>query len=130
MEKDVDLVAVQRDILRMSHGGLYFQCCCSMYKTRYIMSKAPIRSSIESKLTAAFNPIRLVIDDQSHMHRGHAGVADAVQAETHFSVEIVSNHFKSMNRVQRQREVNKVLDEEFKNGLHALALSCKVPEDL
>ena len=93
------------------------------------MSKGPIYASIESKLTSAFNPIRLVIEDQSHMHRGHAGVQDAKQAETHFSVELVSDMFRSMNRVQRQREVNKVLSDEFQKGLHALSLTCKTSDE-
>jgi stress-induced morphogen len=93
------------------------------------MSKGPIYSSIESKLNAAFNPIKLVIEDQSHMHRGHAGVQDAKQSETHFSIELVSDMFKPLNRVQRQREVNKVLSDEFEKGLHALSLTCKTTEE-
>ena len=89
----------------------------------------PIYNAIESKLTAAFAPVKLVIADQSHMHRGHAGVRDATTQETHFSVEIVSDKFTSMNRVQRQRAVNALFKEEFDNGLHALSLSCKAPNE-
>lgn len=108
--------------------GVYYSFC-SMILRRSLMSKGPIYSSIESKLNAAFNPTRLIIEDQSYMHRGHAAVQDAKQAETHFSVELVSDKFKTMNRVQRQREVNKVLDEEFQNGLHALSLICRTSDE-
>jgi len=93
------------------------------------MSKGPLYTSIESKLTQAFSPAKLAIDDQSHMHRGHAGVKDAHSKETHFSVEIISDHFNGMNRVQRQRAVNALLKQEYDHGLHALSLSCKTKDE-
>ncbi len=92
-------------------------------------SRGPIHSSIESKLQSAFAPTKLVVDDQSHMHRGHAGVQGAHTKETHFSVDIISDHFNGMNRVQRQRAVNALLKQEFDQGLHALSLSCKTTKE-
>ena len=63
------------------------------------------------------------------MNRGHAGVRDATVQETHFNVEIVSEHFRDKNRVERQRMVNSLLKDDFDNGLHALALSCKTIDE-
>jgi stress-induced morphogen len=92
-------------------------------------SKGPIHTSIEHKIRTAFAPVKLVIDDQSHMHRGHAGVQGTHTKETHFSVDIISDHFNGMNRVQRQRAVNALLKQEFEEGLHALSLSCKTTKE-
>ena len=63
------------------------------------------------------------------MHRGHAGVQDAATNETHFSIELVSAVFRGVNRVKRHRMVHEVLTDEFHDGLHALALTCKAPEE-
>ena len=90
----------------------------------------PLYNAITEKLTKSLNPARLVVTDESHMHRGHAGVQGATTKETHFNVEIVSEQFNNVNRVQRQRLVNNLLKDEFDNGLHALALSCKSPDEV
>lgn len=93
------------------------------------MSNRPFFSSITEKLTNSLAPVKLVVNDDSHMHRGHAGVKDASIPETHFSIEVVSEKFAGVGRVQRQRMVNNLLSDEFANGLHAVALSCKTPEE-
>ena len=93
------------------------------------MSLRPLYTSITTKLTSAFAPIRLVVNDDSHMHKGHAGVQDAASKETHFSIELVSAAFQGVNRVRRHRMVHEVLSDEFHDGLHALALMCKAPEE-
>lgn len=45
--------------------------------------------------------------------------------ETHFRALIVSDAFKGLTAVQRHKKVFALLDEEFKNGLHALSLDLK-----
>jgi stress-induced morphogen len=40
-------------------------------------------------------------------------------------VEIISDAFKGMNPVQCHRTVYGILDEELKNGVHALSLKAK-----
>ena len=47
--------------------------------------------------------------------------------ETHYSVEIVSEAFAGLSRVQVQRAVMMVLQKEFDTGLHALALKAAAP---
>lgn len=98
--------------------------------TRVLMaSEKPLYTSITKKLSEVFNPVILTVNDDSHMHRGHVGVQGSATSETHFAVEIVSEAFSGVNRVQRQRLVNKVLEEEFNRGLHALAITCKAPSE-
>jgi BolA protein len=81
---------------------------------------------IESKL-GALNPLLVVVEDESAAHRGHGGWREG--GETHFKVTVVSADFVGMNRVARQRRVYKLLEAEFADGLHALALTALSPEE-
>lgn len=83
------------------------------------------RSRIEEILTEAFTPVSLVILDDSAKHAGHAGAAPG--GETHYSVEIVAEAFEGLSRVQVQRTVMMVLQNEFDTGLHALSLKATAP---
>lgn len=83
---------------------------------------------IRSALQARFAPIRLDVVDDSHLHAGHAGAAPG--GETHYSVLLVSDAFMGMNRVARSRAVHAALDDEFRLGLHALALTLRAPTEV
>jgi len=84
-----------------------------------------VASAIESKLTQAFQPERLVVEDQSHLHAGHAGARPG--GESHFRVELVSARFAGLNRVARQRLVYDALAAELAGPIHALALKTLAP---
>ena len=90
----------------------------------------PIALSMREKLETIFAPIRLSILDESSRHAGHAGAerADGGAGETHFRIEIVSAAFSGMNRVARERAVQKVLSDEFDMGLHALSVKALTPD--
>ena len=91
------------------------------------MSAGPIAARIETKLTQALNPARLIIRDDSNRHKGHAG--HNPEGESHFHVEIVSAAFAGQSRVARQRMVYGILAEEMKQRVHALALTTLTPEE-
>ncbi|WP_340693475.1 BolA family protein [Hyphomonas sp.] len=82
-------------------------------------------SRIRDLLTAAFEPEHLKITDDSARHAGHAGAAPG--GETHYNIEITSNAFAGLSRVQIQRTVMLALQKEFDSGLHALSLQAKTP---
>ncbi len=86
-----------------------------------------IETSIDSKLRTTFAPVRLVIEDESSKHHGHAGWREG--GETHFRVEIVSQAFEGKNRVARQRLVYAALKAELDAGLHALAMETLTPAE-
>ena len=83
------------------------------------------KTRIEEALTEAFQPVSLIVTDDSEKHAGHAGAAPG--GETHSSVEIVADAFEGLSRVQVQRTVMMVLQKEFDTGLHALALKAAAP---
>ena len=87
-----------------------------------------LAGQMEEKLKAAFNPQTIEIENQSHLHAGHAG--DNGSGESHFHIHIVAEQFEGQNRVARQRAVYDVLQEEMAGPVHALALSVKSPSEV
>jgi len=85
-----------------------------------------VKTRIETKLTAAFAPDELEVEDQTNQHHGHAGWRES--GETHFRVEIVAGAFAGKSRVERQRAIYQVLAEELAGPVHALALTANAPE--
>lgn len=79
-----------------------------------------VADEIQAKLTEAFAPTRLVIEDESERHRGHAGYREGGQS--HFRVEISAPVFAPMSRIERHRAVHEALGPELVGRIHALAL--------
>jgi BolA protein len=86
-----------------------------------------VAETIRYKLTDRFAPTRLEITDDSHHHAGHAGARPG--GETHFSVTLVSETFRGMGRVARQRLVYQTLADELAGSVHALALTTLAPDE-
>ena len=80
---------------------------------------------ITQKLTEAFAPQSLRVEDESHQHAGHAGHRPG--GETHYRVYIVSDAFKGKTRLQRHRMINEALAGELASGVHALAIHAAAP---
>jgi BolA protein len=80
---------------------------------------------IEHKLTEAFSPQSLRVEDESHRHEGHAGHRPG--GETHFRVYIVSQAFQGKSRLDRHRLINAALANELQAGVHALAIHAAAP---
>lgn len=84
-----------------------------------------VKSRIEEKLRAALSPESLRVEDESHLHAGHAG--HRPEGETHFRVYVVSQAFAGKSRVERHRIVNAALAEELAGPVHALAVHPTAP---
>jgi BolA protein len=80
---------------------------------------------IVNKLTAAFSPENLRVEDESHKHAGHGGHREG--GETHFRVYIVTDAFNGKSRVERHRMVNQSLAAELSGSVHALAIHAYAP---
>ena len=91
------------------------------------MKKGPAQLEMEALLTAAFAPSRLAVINDSAKHHGHSG--DDGSGESHFTVEIESVVFAGVNRVMRQRMVNKALGSIPGNRVHALAIKATAPDE-
>lgn len=81
---------------------------------------------IRERLVAAFAPVELVIEDESHLHAGHAGAATG---RGHFRVKIVATAFAGQSAVARHRAVYAALGELMQTDIHALAISARTPQE-
>jgi BolA protein len=81
--------------------------------------------TITKKLTEAFAPQSLKVEDESHQHAGHAGHREGGQ--THYRVYIVADAFKGKTRIERHRMINATLSDELAAGVHALAIHAAAP---
>ncbi|WP_165087835.1 BolA family protein [Neisseria yangbaofengii] len=64
--------------------------------------------------------------DESHLHIGHAGN----KGGGHYAVLIVSEAFRDISRLNRQRMVKTLLNDLFSDGLiHALSIKAVTPDE-
>jgi BolA protein len=80
---------------------------------------------IEAALRDALAPSRLEVIDDSHLHAGHAGAREG----RHFTVRVTSAHFAGLPRVARHRLVYHALQGLIAQGIHALAIEARTPDE-
>ena len=78
---------------------------------------------IRRELQAALRPDLLEVQDDSHLHAGHAGAREG----RHFTVRIISLRFEGLSRVARHRLVYDALHSLIPRGIHALAIEAHAP---
>ncbi len=91
-----------------------------------------VEKAIREKLTKAFEPLELAVENESGKHAGHAGARDhlgRITGDTHFRVRVVSSHFEGKSLVERHRQVNAALKEELAGPVHALAIKALTPTE-
>ena len=83
------------------------------------------REAIEAALREALQPSELEVQDDSHLHIGHAGAREG----RHFSVRLTSARFAGCTRVVRHRLVYDALRSLMPAGIHALAIEAYAPDE-
>ncbi|MEJ6006654.1 BolA family protein [Paucibacter sp. AS339] len=99
-----------------------------MNTTSHDTPPSPPRASMaemETRLRASLAPTQFKLQDDSHQHAGHAGAKEG----GHYSLFIVSAGFTGLNRVARHRLVYHCLAELMQQGIHALAIDARAPEE-
>ncbi len=84
------------------------------------------KGQIEAALVTALEPSAIAVQDDSHLHAGHAGAREG----RHFSVRIVSERFAGLSRVGRHRLIYDALDMLIPRGIHAIAIDARAPGEL
>ena len=100
-------------------------CYDNPFQELKIVAMGSILEAIQDRLTAAFQPTRLEIVDDSARHEGHAGASPG--GESHFNVLIESQAFTGAAKVARQRMVHRALADELAGPLHALSIKALAP---
>ncbi|TVQ81223.1 MAG: BolA family transcriptional regulator [Bradymonadales bacterium] len=82
-----------------------------------------LEDRIREKIQREFKPQELILHNESAQH------ASGVGAETHFKVFCVSDRFEHQSLIERHRQLHALLKEELQDGVHALSLILKTPEE-
>lgn len=83
-------------------------------------------AELQALLSQALAPAQVAVQDDSHLHAGHAGARDG----GHFSVRISSPRFAGLARLGRHRLVYDALGSLAARGIHALSIDARTPEEL
>ena len=83
-------------------------------------------SRMRAALESALAPQVCQIEDESHLHVGHAGAASG---GGHYRLTIVADAFDGKNRVARHRLVYDSLRDLMQADIHALAINALTPAE-
>jgi BolA family transcriptional regulator, general stress-responsive regulator len=86
---------------------------------------AVTREDIERALRQALVPLHLDVQDDSHLHVGHAGAREG----RHFSVAVTAEAFRGLSRLRRHRLVYDAVAPLMTQGIHALAIDAHAPDE-
>jgi len=74
---------------------------------------------------AVLDPVAIDIEDESARHAGHAGAASG----GHYRLAIVSARFAGLSTAARHRLVYQAVGDLMANGIHALSITARTPEE-
>jgi len=75
---------------------------------------------IKDILETNFNEFGISVTDDSLTHKGHNNFNG--NEETHIIIELKKNNNLNINRLEVHKKINKLLSEEYKQGLHSLQI--------
>ena len=84
------------------------------------------RMEVISDNLQALKPIKIDIQDEGHLHVGHAGA----KSGGHFKLYIVSDMFTDISIINRHKLIYQCLDKLMKTDIHALSIKALRPKEL
>lgn len=83
-------------------------------------------AALRDRLQGALQPELLEIRDDSAAHAGHVGA----RSGGHYAVRIVARQFAGQRLLERHRLVYTAVAGLLENGVHALSIDARTPEEL
>ena len=74
---------------------------------------------VKKKLTDQINIESIEIEDKSFLHKNHAGNQEG---RYHLKIILISRELKSMNRIESNKKIYKILDKELKEHIHSIQI--------
>ena len=74
---------------------------------------------VKKKLEDKINIESIRIEDKSFLHKNHAGNQEG---KFHLKVYLKSNELKKMSRIESNKKIYKILDEELKIFIHSIQI--------
>ena len=86
-----------------------------------------VKDQIHQRLMESLNAESIEIEDQSHLHAGHAGAASG---GGHYDVIVISSAFNDLNTLGRHRLIYRAVDDLMKKEIHALSIQAFSPDEV
>jgi len=86
-----------------------------------------VKDQIHQRLMESLNAESVEIEDQSHLHAGHAGAASG---GGHYDVIVISSAFNDLNTLGRHRLIYGAVDDLMKKEIHALSIQAFSPDEV
>ena len=77
---------------------------------------------IKKKLANQIVTKNIIIEDKSFLHKNHKGYQDG---KYHLKILLVSSELKKMSKIDSNKRVYKILDEEMKKFIHSIQILIK-----
>ena len=74
---------------------------------------------VKKKLLSEINIQSLNIEDKSFLHKNHKGNQEG---KYHLKIIIVSKELKKMNKIESNKKIYKILDQELKQFIHSIQI--------
>ena len=74
---------------------------------------------LKKKLKNQINIENIKIEDKSFLHKNHAGNQDG---KFHLKISLISNELKTMNKIESNKKIYKILDKEMKESIHSIQI--------
>ena len=76
-------------------------------------------SIIKKKITQNISCENLKVEDKSFLHKNHIGNDEN---KFHIKLSLSSQELKKMNRIESNKIIHKILEEEIKKSIHSLQI--------
>ena len=75
--------------------------------------------NVKKKLEKNINIKNILIEDKTFLHKNHSGHESN---KFHLKISIESEELKKLNKIESNKKIYKILDEELKNHIHSLQI--------
>ena len=74
---------------------------------------------IKKKLTNQIDIESIKIEDKSFLHKNHSGNQEG---KFHLKISLISSELKTMNKIESNKKIFKILDKEMKESIHSIQI--------
>ena len=74
---------------------------------------------VKKKLLDQIKIENITIEDKSFLHKNHKGNQ---QGKYHLKITIISESLKKMNKIESNKKIYKILDQELKKFIHSIQI--------
>ena len=76
-------------------------------------------TNVKKKIKKNINIENILIEDKTFLHKNHPGHENN---KFHLKISIRSEELKKLNKIESNKKIYKILDEELKNHIHSLQI--------